>query len=201
MYLFCCWASVWPTEDDMFSEESSSEHAVLCGNTDGKRIDEWKWKNIFFHRWGFTFFWPLVLTVGMFYRKLTWEAWSGWGFLQKCSWRPVWVCSPPILRTRKTNNWLNSVGLVSSLIVLFVSVSTGKSLHPERLSELWGVLPDSLRGRKLLSWFFLDAVAAINRQRKCILYWRRSVKAPIWGQNILAFKNDTKRMAKWTVTA
>lgn len=67
----------------------------------------WKWRKVFSQR-GLTFAWPLVLTAGTFYRKviLTSEAWAGWDFLQKCSWRPVWAGSPPNLVTAivKKNN-------------------------------------------------------------------------------------------------
>lgn len=73
-----------------------------------------------FSQRGLTFVWQLVLTAGTFYRKviLTSEAWAGWDFLQKCSWRPVWACSPPNLVTESEN--VTAIVKINPKSVLFL---------------------------------------------------------------------------------
>lgn len=62
---------------------------------------------------------------------------------------------------------------------------TGEALHSERPSGLRGVSLYSLRGRKLLSYFFLDAVAANQRKtEKQNITLGLSMKAPVPDQDI-----------------
>lgn len=147
----------------------------------------------------FTFVWPLVLTVGMFCRKWSWswtEAWGGWDFLQKRSWPPAWACSPPNLGTDGENSIATGSKVGADRCVCFEGVCTCEPLHSERPLHLRGVSLYSLRGRKLLSYFFMGAVAAKSQTGKENISYRtfvtlvtlnitgRSRTAPNWSRNI-----------------
>lgn len=147
-----------------------------------EKVWKWKGKNTLFHRWGFTFFWPLVLTVGTFYRKWTWtsEAWAGWGFLQKRSWRPAWVCSPPNLRTRKIRTEFN-VEFVFSLKVFSLLPVNRCTLRGLRDSEVSFLTRFGAENSWVSSsWMLLQQMA--DRERE--YYIQDCLKAPIWGQKI-----------------
>lgn len=63
---------------------------------------EWRSSLCLVFKWcRFTCVWPLVLTAGTFWRKLTWVSGvpADWGFLQRRSSQPFGACSPLNLRT------------------------------------------------------------------------------------------------------
>lgn len=146
-----------------------------------------------FSQRGLTFVWPLVLTVGTFYRKviLTSEAWAGWDFLQKCSWRPVWACSPPNLVTEREN--VTAIVKKKKKIrraFRFSSEGVLRERFYRRIAALWEAFgtPRCLAlfasGQKTPELLLLGCCCSKSQTEKQNITLGLSMKAPIPDQDI-----------------